>query len=178
MSMKQIMLFLLALLSGLTSQAQMKKHFVEGQRYVYELVYSHDDLLQRKGERCFFVLWQEQGTLHGRYNGTTDALEQGREGYLPGYVVAPMQAIKVLNDSTLSFTLSATTQFANELPLCITSEAQAQALGYALWRHPLFGHDSNYWQPRHGVMTLSGDRLRVQPDATNPLQVDHYLLVR
>lgn len=178
MSMKQMMLFLLALLSALTSQAQMKKHFVEGQRYVYELVYSHDDLLQRKGERCFFVLWQEQGTLHGRYNGTTDALEQGREGYLPGYVVAPMQAIKVLNDSTLSFTLSATTQFAYELPLCITSEAQAQALGYEVWRHPLFGHDSNYWQPRHFVATCVGHTLTVHAEGESPGGVERYALVR
>lgn len=173
------MLFvLLALLSSSTSQAQIKDRFAEGQRYVYELVPMQTYLLQHTGERCFFVLWQAQGKLYGRYNGTTDAFDRGREGYLPGYVVAPMQDVKVLNDSTLSFTLSTTTPFAYELPLCITSEAQAQALGYAVWRHPLFWDDPDYWQPRRFVATCTGHTMMVQPEAESPTAAERYVLVR
>ena len=67
---------------------------------VYEYVYEHNtrDLI----ENHFIVLEREGNNITGRYYGTSDDFDDVREGYLPGFYVAPMKEL-IIRDQQISF---------------------------------------------------------------------------
>lgn len=160
--MKKTYLSIVALMLATMMQAQMKSFVLEGQSRTYESVSWDNKPLKNIGERTFFIFWQESGKLKGRLNGTTDEIVTAREGYRPGYIVAPLHDIKVINDSTITFSIANTMQFGCELPLYVKNEAEATQLGYPSWADV----SSNSLPPsqRQYTVSFSGKTLIIRPD--------------
>lgn len=62
--------------------------------YVYFYEYNIPSL----EENHYVVLEADDDELRGWYFGTTDDFDSGREGYLPGFFVAPMENLTVVGD--------------------------------------------------------------------------------
>lgn len=67
--------------------------------YVYE--YNTVDL----NENHYIILKMNNNVIVGRYYGTSDDFDNAREGYLPGFYVAEMKDLSILNNN-LSFSMS------------------------------------------------------------------------
>ncbi|WDV45160.1 hypothetical protein PV797_16785 [Clostridiaceae bacterium M8S5] len=67
--------------------------------------YEYENNTKNLVEDHYIVLEEEDEELVGRYYGTSDEFDEGREGYYPGFFVVDMKALKVDNKS-ISFILS------------------------------------------------------------------------
>jgi hypothetical protein len=86
---------LLAPVSGAEAQAPTTG------TYLFEYPYNTPELI----EDHFIVLEGGGSELRGWYYGTSDEFDAGREGYLPGFFVAPLTGLSVAGDA-ISFTLN------------------------------------------------------------------------
>lgn len=85
---------------------------------VYEYVYEHNttELI----ENHIIVLERTGNNVTGRYYGTSDDFDNAREGYLPGFYVAPMKEL-IIRDQEISFRIDLQSDdlFMKPIPLSI-----------------------------------------------------------
>jgi hypothetical protein len=96
--------------------------------YVYE--YNTEDLI----ENHYILLEMENGQISGRYYGTSDDFDDLREGYLPGFYVAPMDDLTIA-DNRIGFSLSPNEADFHMKPIGrdVTSSAQIDRRENPLW---------------------------------------------
>ncbi|MBN1543756.1 hypothetical protein JW992_16555 [candidate division KSB1 bacterium] len=99
---------------------------------IYEYDYEWD--LEGLSENHFIVLESYGDSVSGRYYGTSDDFDDFREGYAPGFFVATMDSLTIV-DSRIHFSLRVIREilFSRPIDLRFTSAAQARAAGYSLW---------------------------------------------
>ena len=98
----------------------------------FEFVYPYntEDLIENH-----YIVINKNGDLYsGLYYGTSDEFDESREGYLPGFFVAPMEQLKIIND-TINFMLSVENQniFNKAVELKYKSSEEARQNGYETW---------------------------------------------
>ena len=121
------------------------------QTVTYEFVYPYNtpDLT----ENHYIVLDTSGPAPSGWYWGTRDEFDAAREGYLPGFFVAPLSDL-ALTATTITFTLSRPERFfASPVPLEYRSAAAVPAGLLEEWSVPLPTASTRY----NG--TVSGDRI-------------------
>jgi hypothetical protein len=108
--------------------------------YVHEYAYSTPELI----EDHFIVLAEADGELRGRYYGTSDEFDEAREGYLPGFFVAPMEGLVITGDQ-VAFTLNRPSRFfAAPVPLHFESVADIPSGLLDEWDVPLPAESRQY----------------------------------
>ena len=117
-------------------------------RYTYE--YNTEDLI----EDHFIVLDRVEGAVVGWYYGTSDEFDAVREGYRPGFFVAPMEGLRILPDGALAFSLRRPASFFTApVPLRYRSEADLPPGSLDAWPVELPDGSRDY------AGTMRGDEL-------------------
>jgi len=101
--------------------------------YRYEYEYNTDSLQEDQ----YIVLEVDESTLQGWFYGTSDEFDDGREGYLPGFFVAEMKNLEVI-EGALSFTvrLSSEDCFAEPVPLQYRRFEEVPSARFQRWQGP------------------------------------------
>lgn len=167
--MKKFLLLVLSLCS-ISLSAQKGLFPVGGELHVYE-----EKGRDSKEQTCFLIQ-HSNGSWIGRMNATTDEFEIAREGYTPGYIIAPLENIKVLNDSTLSFSITTHKQFQCGIPLFIQNEEEALQYGIPTWVQ-------TGWLPeptatRYYEVVFSKTKMCVLPNRVNDKDRREFILVK
>jgi hypothetical protein len=108
--------------------------------YVHEYPYNTAELI----EDHFIVLEGAGGELRGWYYGTSDEFDAAREGYPPGFFVAPMEGLAITRDQ-IAFTLNRPARFfAAPVPLQFKSVADVPPGLLDEWNVPLPAESRRY----------------------------------
>lgn len=138
-------------------------------------VYIYEEIGKPFQERTCLILGKSGGKWFGRINATTDEFETAREGYEPGYIVAPLEQIKVVNDSTLSFSVTIRRQFQYGIPLYVRNETEAVRQGIPLWTQT--GWQAEPSSTRQYQVVLSDKQIVVLPNEVNDFSRRVFMLV-
>jgi len=118
----------------LSTNEKITQNVEDQDKYIgtFEFVYPYntEDLIENH-----FIVINKNGDLYsGLYYGTSDEFDESREGYLPGFFVAPMEQLTITN-GTLKFTLSVENQnvFNKAVELKYKSSEEARQNGYETW---------------------------------------------
>jgi hypothetical protein len=99
-------LLIAALLTGACGANSSAQTAVSSAVYEYVYPYNTPDLI----ENHYVVLDSAGGELRGWYYGTSDEFDAAREGYLPGFFVAPMETLRITGGA-ISFRLTRPARF-------------------------------------------------------------------
>lgn len=124
---------------------------------IYEFVYPHNAGVK---ENHYIVLVFQGRTLRGRYYGTSDEFDEGREGYLPGFFVTEMLDLQLRGDS-IKFRLKIDDGdlFTQPIRLNVENSAMARGLGYESWDVKMPNIERSYiGMIRADTMLIKGDR--------------------
>ena len=117
--------------------------------YEHGYAFNSSDL----NENHFIVLDSVISPPRGWYYGTSDEFDQAREGYLPGFFVAPMEGL-TLSASTISFALRRPERFfASPVPFTYRSADAVPAGVFGDWTVRLPE------ESRHYVGATSSDQI-------------------
>lgn len=167
--MKKFLLLAL-LLCSVSLSAQKGFLPVGGELHIYE-----EKGKDSKEQTCFLVQCSN-GSWIGRMNATTDEFEIAREGYTPGYIIAPLENIKVVNDSTLSFSVTTRKQFQSKVPLYIQNEEEALQYGIPTWIQS--GWLAEPTSTRHYEVVFSKAKMVILPNGVNDKYRREFILVK
>jgi len=110
---------------------------------IFEYVYPYNtsDLIENQ----YIIIEIRDSTYIGLYYGTTDEFDPMREGYAPGFFIAPMDHLKISGDS-ITFTLWVANENIYDKPvdLKIKSNGQAKKEGYQNWIQKMSFEPKNY----------------------------------
>jgi hypothetical protein len=110
----------------------------------FEFVYPYNtsDLIENQ----YIVLWKNESQYHGLYYGTSDEFDESREGYIPGFFVAPLEKL-VIDGDTIKFTLSVKNKdiFDKAVDLKYKSADEARQNGYENWIQDLEFEPRDYF---------------------------------
>ena len=100
----------------------------------YEYYYPHNT--NNLIENHYIVFEEENGKVIGRYYGTSDDFDDGREGYLPGFYVAEIMRPNIKN-SELSFdvAISEDDLFLNNIGHKVKSSSEINKENHPRWIH-------------------------------------------
>jgi hypothetical protein len=108
--------------------------------YAYHYPYNTPELI----EDHFIVLESGVDGIRGWYYGTSDEFDAAREGYLPGFFVAPLTGLE-LTDDAIAFTLHRPSRFfAAPIPLQYRSAADVPPGLLDEWNVPLTTDSRQY----------------------------------
>lgn len=100
--------------------------------YEFEYPYNTENL----NENHYIVLVHENGTLSGKYYGTSDEFDEAREGYYPGYFVSDMNNLRIENDSIyFAINISNKDILKNKVNISIKSTNDAILWGNSNWEN-------------------------------------------
>jgi hypothetical protein len=94
-------------------------------------------------ENHYIVLDSVEGAIRGWYYGTTDDFDSAREGYQPGFFVAPMEDLRISGNS-ISFTLRPRELFASPVPVRYRDAATVPRALLGTWTGPTVDPASSY----------------------------------
>jgi hypothetical protein len=122
----------------------------------YEYIYlgNTKDLI----ENHYIVIEKSGAGYSGLYYGTTDEFDQAREGYYPGFFVAPMNNLDI-DGETIKFTLSIENENVYDKPvdLIIKSNEQAKKAGYKKWIQSMNFEPKTYIADyKENIITVEG----------------------
>ena len=122
--------------------------------YVYFYEYNIPSL----EENHYVVLEADDGELTGWYFGTTDDFDSGREGYLPGFFVAPMADLTVVGNSIFfSLRVSSEECFSKPVPRHYRSAGEVPTDEIERWPQTIRMEPRAY----EGVITPDGIEMSV-----------------
>jgi hypothetical protein len=123
----------------------------------FEYTYPYNT--EHLNENHFIVLACSEDPLQGWYYGTSDDLDPGREGYLPGFFVAEMGDLNLTGDQ-IRFTIEvpADAYFASPVPLIYRRAECVPRDRYESWRPGMPAG------PRYYRGTISADAIVLQID--------------
>lgn len=134
---------------------------------VFEYVYPNNtsDLI----ENHYLILTFGKDSTYGRYYGTSDDFDQGREGYLPGFFVADILDLTIQDDS-IKFKVKVTNDdmFTKAIDLKIKNSAEARLNNYEQWDIGLSSEEKEY----NGV--IKGDTILIKENR----DIRHYVRMR
>lgn len=112
----------------------IKNDVVNIDKYIGTYEYIYPDNTEDLIENQYIIIDKKDSKYFGLYYGTTDEFDETREGYLPGFFVAPMDNLEINND-TIKFTLSVDDKDFFEKPIDrdIKSTEEAFKAGYENW---------------------------------------------
>ncbi len=112
--------------------ADTKQNTTRLDRLIGMYEYKYDP--ESSEENHYILIEKKEDRYEGRYYGTSDEFDEGREGYLPGYFVADMKDLKITN-TDISFTLNVPNEkiLNKKLSLKIKSFDEAVSMGYENW---------------------------------------------
>jgi len=99
---------------------------------VYEYVYEHN--AKDLNENHYIVLESDNDFVVGRYYGTSDDFDDAREGYHPGFFVAPMRQLSIQGQNiSFQIELQADDLFLKPIELSIRSSQQVDRKRNRKW---------------------------------------------
>ncbi|MGF7057425.1 hypothetical protein [Brassicibacter mesophilus] len=113
--------------------------------FKYDYENDSEDLI----EDHYIVLEIVNGKLQGRYYGTSDEFDEVREGYYPGFFVANMQNLEIVDDViTFSVEVQESDLFSKEISVEYKTSGEIPLDENPIWenRHIIEGVEQN---PRH-----------------------------
>jgi hypothetical protein len=123
---------------------------------VYEYTYEHNT--PALVENHYIVLDSAAGGIRGWYFGTTDDFDSAREGYLPGFFVAPMEDLRLSGDA-IAFTLRPRELFASPVPLRYRDPAEIPRELRQQWTGPALQAEARSYSG-----TVAADRITLDVD--------------
>lgn len=99
---------------------------------VYEYVYEYNT--KNLTENHYIVLESDNDFVTGRYYGTSDDFDDAREGYLPGFFVAPMRQLYIQGQKiSFQIELQADDLFIKPIELSIKSSQEVDSKKNKRW---------------------------------------------
>jgi hypothetical protein len=109
-----------------------QKSVVDNLVGVYEYIYEYNT--KNLTENHYIVLESEHDFVVGRYYGTSDDFDDAREGYLPGFFVAPLRQLSIQGQKiSFQIELHADDLFLNPIELSIRSSQEVDLKKNKRW---------------------------------------------
>lgn len=103
-------------------------------KYIGTFEYVNPYNTEGQNENEYIVISKIDSEYSGIFYGTSDEFDESREGYVPGYFVASMTDLRIVED-TIKFTLSVLKDdiFDKPVDLKLKSSDEARNSGYNKW---------------------------------------------
>jgi hypothetical protein len=146
--------FIATTLIATAACAAQRESRAAGYPRVYEYTYEFNT--PSLVENHYIVLDSAGGAIRGWYFGTSDDFDSGREGYLPGFFVAPMEGLRISGDA-ISFALRPRELFASPVPLRYRDSAAMPRELLQKWTGPALQPDRRSYSGAAAVDRITLD---------------------